>query len=476
MTNMQNVNNVSVSRNAAIDKLTPAWLLVFKREMEDLWIGGKAIILLLIYSIIVGVMVYVYCFNSELTLIPPREATYEIIKNAMSISLFIGLVIGTDSLSGERDRGTLESLLLTPANRRHIIAGKFLAALTQWPAAFIIILPFINILSQFDEIFTPAAIWGGITGTLLVAGFTGLGMLVSFWSASNKISYFFSLGIYALFLVPAQLPGRAENIEEGQFFQWINPLASVNHLLSEHLVNYRPVSEYWSWLLAPAGFALLMMLLLFLYAAPGLRLAPGRKRGRLAKHSRPAVFLIITGLAVISLAVSPALASESRQQADEDLQLSIDTDVVEVKTGDMVEYSTRVTNHGGEDSPSLIVAMNIVNIDPEGDVVDPEDWSPERAQYIDSLESGASASNHWIISPILDGDYMVYMVLIPEPVGEGKTSEPIVTSGIHLTVVPFNRLNPWDVLPYTIGVPLFLGVVLLLIYHRRRQQIDGNGA
>jgi ABC-2 type transport system permease protein len=444
--------------------------------MEELWIGGKALILLLIYSIIVSIMVYVYCFNSELTLIPPREATYEIIKNAMSISLFIGLVIGADSLSGERDRGTLESLLLTSTDRREIVTGKFLAALTQWPAAFIIILPFINILSQVGEIFTPAVVWGGITGTLLVVGFTGLGMLVSFWSASNKISYFFSLGIYALFLVPAQLPGRAENIEEGLFFQWINPLASVNHLLSEHLVNYRPVLENWLWLLAPAVFTLFVMLVLFLYAAPGLRLAPGRKRGRLAKYSRTAISLLIAGSVIFSLAVSPALASESRQQDYDDLQLSVDTTVMEVKTGDTLEYSTQVTNNGAAETPPLILAMNIVNVDPEGEVVDPEDWSPERTQYIASLESGASAKNTWVISPILDGNYMVYMALIPEPVEEGKTSEPIVTSGIHLTVMPFNRLHPRDVLPYTIGVPLFLGLLLLIVYSRRRQQIDNVGA
>lgn len=156
------------------------------------------------------------------------------------------------------------------------------------------------------------------------------------------------------------------------------------------------------------------------------------------------------------------------------LQLSIDTEAREVKTGDAVEYNTHVTNSGVMTSPPLIVAMNIVNIHPEGDVVDPEDWSPQRTQYIDALTPGESASHHWVIDPILDGDFMVYMVLIPAPSSGGSTSVPVVTSGMHLTVTPFTRFNPWDVLPYAIGVPLFLGIVLYFVYRSRSRQIDAG--
>jgi ABC-2 type transport system permease protein len=474
MSNLLGLPKNPVKEMDASNKVLPVWWLVFKREMEDLWIGGKALILMLIYSIILGVTVYVYCFNSELILTPPREATYEILKNAMSISLFIALVIGADSLSGERDRGTLESLLLTPANRRQIIAGKFLAGLSQWPAAFLIILPFIKLLSQLDQIFLPALIWGALTGTILVIGYTCLGMLVSFWSATNKTSYFFSLGIYILFLIPAQLPGRAETSEEGQFFQWVNPLASINHFLSNRLVNYRPVDEYWTWLVTPAVFSIVTVLLLFLYAAPGLRLEPGKRARLYIRSFRSATSVFLAGMTFVFLAASPVLASPGGRQSMDGLQLSIDTEAREVKTGDAVEYNTHVTNSGVMTSPPLIVAMNIVNIHPEGDVVDPEDWSPQRTQYIDALTPGESASHHWVIDPILDGDFMVYMVLIPAPSSGGSTSVPVVTSGMHLTVTPFTRFNPWDVLPYAIGVPLFLGIVLYFVYRSRSRQIDAG--
>ncbi len=446
----------------------PAWWLIFVRELADLWIGGKALNLILIYSVILGIMVYVFSFNSELSLIPPKEAVYEMLKNAMAVSLFIALVIGADTISGERERATLESVLLTPTSRRQIVVGKFLAAFSAWPAAYLIAIPFMNVLSQGDEVLVPAIIWGAITGTALVMGYTGLGMLVSFWSGANKVSYFVSLGIYVLFLVPAQLPGRAQTGAAGQFLQWVNPLAATNHFLSKHLVNYRTLAEFWTWLISPVVFSVLILFVLFLYAAPGLRLEAG-KSSKIWSFLTRVIGLFVIACLIFSLGSSPVSAAS-------DLQIDIDMDYTVVKTGDKVEFNTLVTNNDSEVSPPLIVAMNVINLDAKGDVVDPEDWSPQRTQYIDSLGSGESTNLAWIINTILDGDYMVYMVLIPAPSSTESTSQPIASSGIHLTVTPFTRLNPGGVLPYVIGAPLLLMIVIILVYRRRRQAIDMGDA
>ena len=472
---MSSMQTTKDSRVATSGRALPAWWLVFKRELTDLWIGGKGLNLILIYSIVLGVMVYVYSFNTELSLIPPKESVYEMLKNAIAVSMFIGLVIGADTLSGERERNTLESLLLTPASRRQIIVGKFLAGSSSWPVAYAIAIPFMNVLSQGDEVLVPAIIWGAITGTVMVLAFTGLGMLISFWSSSNKVSYFASMGIYVLLLVPAELPGSSSGAA-GQFLQWINPMAAVNHFLSKHLVNYRSVAEFGSWLISPSVFAVLVLGLLFLYAGSGLRLEAG-KGGRLwTKLSRTMGLLVIAGLMVVSLAASPVYAFQGDQPQAGSLTISIDTEYKVLKTGDKIEFNTVVTNNSTQASPSLIVAMNIINLDAQGDVVDPEDWSPQRTQYMDSIAAGESANLNWIINTILDGNYMVYMILIPEPDKPEATSQPVATSGIHLTVTPFTRLNPGGVLPYVIGEPLVVLLGIYLLNRRRRQEVDEGGS
>jgi hypothetical protein len=120
--------------------------------------------------------------------------------------------------------------------------------------------------------------------------------------------------------------------------------------------------------------------------------------------------------------------------------------------------------------------MNIINLNAQGEVVDPEDWSPQRTQYVEPLGPGQSATLDWRVNAILDGDFMVYMVAIPAPGSPDATSQPVASSGIHLTVTPYTKLNPGGVLPYAIGGPLVLGVVIFLVYRHRRRQIDAGAA
>ena len=60
----------------------------------------------------------------------------------------LALLAAADAISGERERGTLESLLLTPVPRRHLVSGKLLAALSLWFAALIVAVPYIWFLGR----------------------------------------------------------------------------------------------------------------------------------------------------------------------------------------------------------------------------------------------------------------------------------------------------------------------------------------
>lgn len=254
----------------------PTWWLVFIHELKELWIGGKALFLIFSYAVVLGVVTYVIANNSKFSLVAPEEMVYETIETVIEVCLFISLIISADSLSGERERNTLESLLLTSASRRQIVAGKFLAALTFWPVAFVLAIPTLNILSQGYDVFGQGLLWGAILGSVIVVVYIGLGMLVSFWSNSNRTSYLVSLGIYILFLIPAEMPETVQTGSVGRVLQGLNPLASVNHFFSTILLKNINISESLVWLKAPLAFAIVILGILFLYAAPGLRLEAGR--------------------------------------------------------------------------------------------------------------------------------------------------------------------------------------------------------
>lgn len=461
----------------------PTWWLVFMRELSELWLGGKAPVLLLIFSVLLGIMTWVMASNSELSLIPPQEMTYETLKAAIAVGLFISMIIGADSISGERERATLEGLLLTPTSRRQIVIGKFLAGISPWPVAMLIAVPYMWVLSQGNEVFRSAVPWGALLGTVLAPAFTGMGMLASFWSNSNKTSLFTGLGLYVLFLLPSQLPGRAQTGVAGSLLQQVNPIAATNHFLSKVLVNNRSLEEWWPFLISPVVFALLVYALLFLYAAPGLRLDAGRSSKFWSSVGRRLGWATGALLAVLTLGSSTLLAQaqEATSEAPKTsaaqlpLHISVDLDYKVVKAGDKVLYNTVLNNSGTEASPPLSVAMNIINLDAAGDVVDPEDWSPQRTQYLESLGPGQSAKFSWVVNAILDGDYLIYMTLIPEPAGQKATSQPVASSAIHLTVTPFTKLNPGGVLPYAVGGPIILLLGMTLLRRHRRRQIETGG-
>jgi ABC-type Na+ efflux pump permease subunit len=268
-----------VDRPTAADRPDrPVWWLVFRQELEELWVGGKALNLLILFGILISITGFLLATNNELSLTPPRSMIVVMIHTAMTFGLFIGLVIASESISGERERATLEPLLLAPAGRRQIVFGKFLAALSPWPIAYLYTVPYVITLAQGDLALWPAVAWGAVLGTMTTVAFTGLGMLVSLWSTSSRTSLFVGLLIYILAQLPPQLPGEFLTSPAGALVQALDPLEAVRQFLIQGFIEVKVVDQLWPLLYAPIVATLAILAVLFLYAAPRLGLEGGSGR------------------------------------------------------------------------------------------------------------------------------------------------------------------------------------------------------
>src|SRR6185437_1072241 len=423
----------------------------------------------LAFSVLLGIETFVLATNAELKLFTPRDMVYESTKIAIRVSMLIGLIIGADSISGERERRTLEGFLLTPASRTQFVFGKFLAGLTAWPVALVLTIPFMVRLSQGGGAIPRAALGGALVGVLLIPAFVAIGIFVSFWCSSNKTSYFISLGVFLMFVL--------------QDRQWLNPIPVGFDFLSKLVVGHAdgvvveggegltplPVSEIWGSLVAPLVFTLVMLAILFLFVGRNLTLEV-RMRSRIARFGG------LSAIAVVMVLSNSALASADVPSTRGDLEMAISRDHMVGRAGDSVEFKTVLKNTGTKPTAPVIVAMNIINLSKSGDVVDPEDWSPERTQYVDRLDPGKSVTLPWTVDAVLDGNYMVYLVGIPQPAGPGESSQVVTSPGLHLTIGAFSNLNPSGVLPYTIGVPFAVLVVIVLVLMLRRRRVDAGGS
>ena len=473
---------------------TPAWWILARRDLAELWLGGRLLVLLVLFSVLMSVTAVLREIETQVSLIPPVEMVFLTLLSTISFGMLIGVVAGADSISGERERATLEPLLLTPVGRRQIVFGKLIAALSPWPAALVLSVPYAVVLSGGDEALLPGLAWTALLGTLLAVAFTGFGLLVSAWSGSNRTSLFVSLLVYLLFVIPTQFPGEAQKGNLGYFVQQINPLQASSEFIEKLIVNNRDPQERLAYLVAQPASAIVVLALLFVYVAPRLRLEGEtrevRRRARRAGRAPVATGAALLSMIVVSITLplsasavtapgaDPGRAARAADVAAPVLAISADLEYAVVNNGDSVEFTTTVTNLGDTDSPELLVAMNIINLGKGGDPVDPEDWSPERTQEVGVLAPGETAEQDWTVEAILDGDYMVYMTVVAAPDGAESTTQPVASPGVHVTVRGVTRTNPGGVLPVAIGIPVLLAIATFLLrrwWSRDRRPANRGG-
>lgn len=239
-----------------------AWRAMASQEMRMLWLGGRAPVLLTLFSAAIATLAFLLATNKELSLIPPREILNLLGSSTIAVGLLVSLILGADSVSGERDRGSLEALLLTPACRRDIIVGKYLSALSPWPVMLLLLAPFLYQMAPNVEAFELAMLWTVVIGSLVVAGFAAFGVLVSMRASSNKTSLGISLVAFLLLMIPTQLPGTAQTGGLGLFLKTLNPLESGAHFLEKMVVNNRTPSEMGLFLVAPVLFPAISLALM----------------------------------------------------------------------------------------------------------------------------------------------------------------------------------------------------------------------
>ena len=89
-----------------------------RQELRDLWLGGRGLVLGFAFSLLLSVIAYLVATNRALNFLEQREAVNLTLQVAVAVGALLTLLVAADAVSGERERGTLESLLLTPVSRR----------------------------------------------------------------------------------------------------------------------------------------------------------------------------------------------------------------------------------------------------------------------------------------------------------------------------------------------------------------------
>ena len=250
-------------------------LVVLGQELRDLWLGGRGLVLTFSFSLLLSVIAYLVATNHALNFLEHRETVNLLLQVAIAVGSLLALLTAADTVSGERERGTLESLLLTPVSRLALAAGKLLGSLSLWAVALVVTVPYLWFLGRGVGLVGDALVTGVVVGTLLAVSLASLGFLISVFASSNRVSLSLSLLLLLALFVPTQLPSAAQQGWAGDLLLRLNPITAGEHYVGKVVTSAHPWSEDLSWLVSPFVCAGVFAALALLAGARFVRLGGG---------------------------------------------------------------------------------------------------------------------------------------------------------------------------------------------------------
>ena len=252
------------------------WTVVAEQEIRDLWILGRGPVLVFGFSVLLSTMTYLAATNRAMNFLEQREAVNLTVQVGLAVGVLLTMVTSSDAISGDRERGTFEALLLAPVSRRGIVVGKLAAATTMWLACLVVTLPYLWVLGRGVAGAGQAALLALIVGTLVATGLAGIGLLISAVTNSNKTSLAAGLLLLLVLFAPTQLPALPKT-GFGEVITRINPIGSALHYISQILVNRRSWTHDLSYLASPVVVALVVVGVVIVAGPRLVRLTAGSR-------------------------------------------------------------------------------------------------------------------------------------------------------------------------------------------------------
>ena len=244
--------------NQASARVAPNWRVILRQELSDLWLSSKGLTVLFGFTLLLSILAYLASADAGINLLDARESVAVIVQTSIGLGSLAALVVSADAISGERERGTLEALLVTPATRSHIVIGKLLAATTMWVASILVALPFVAVLADGPGVATDAVLILVFAGALVAAALTALGLAVSAVAMSNRVSLAASVALLLLLAAPSQLPAVKADGTLGSVLIKANPVSAGMQLAKNVLNNQQPWSDQTSLLISPIVAAIVL--------------------------------------------------------------------------------------------------------------------------------------------------------------------------------------------------------------------------
>ncbi len=212
------------------------------KEIQEDFRSARGAFFLVVAALVLSVFAVLLVSNTELSLLDNAQAVYLMAGLVIALAALVAVLRGSEGFAGERERETLETLLLTPATGHRLAWAKLLGILFSWLILFILAIPYLWAVGSAGQNLLPALWYLFITGTLIVLILGGPAL--AFSARMKSFKGVLSLGLTLLLLLgsPVVLGPSLRQSAVGRILDLANPLAGTLNTLDSVIIDSQGVA------------------------------------------------------------------------------------------------------------------------------------------------------------------------------------------------------------------------------------------
>jgi ABC-type transport system involved in multi-copper enzyme maturation permease subunit len=214
--------------------------LIARKEAGELLLSGRGLAWLLALAVVMSVLSLLLVSNTELSLLDNAQVVYLVMGTVTALGALLAVVLGSDALAGERERGSLVPLLLAPVTPTQIVFGKMGGQVAGWAVMYLLSLPYVWAVGSSGQNLAEAVAYLALFGTPVVLGFGFLGIALSSRLRSVRSALQTSLIILMLLASPLLLGPSLRQGAIGQLFDAVNPFAAAVNTFDSVVIDSQP--------------------------------------------------------------------------------------------------------------------------------------------------------------------------------------------------------------------------------------------
>ena len=217
-------------------------LIIAKKEIAQILGSRRGHLWMLIFCGLLSAFSLLLISNTELSLLDNAQVVYMMTGTVLAVGALLAAILGSDAYAGEKERGTLVTLLCAPVPGNTVLAGKALGLLATWSLMFLASLPYLWAVGAGGQNLGAAIFYLVLFGTPVVLGFGYLAMAFSARSGSVVVSLISTVTILLLSASPLAIGPGLRGTVIGRAMDAVNPLAGALNTFDSVIIDSEPFS------------------------------------------------------------------------------------------------------------------------------------------------------------------------------------------------------------------------------------------